>query len=316
MLQGSFASGRYTSTVLFVLSMLVMLAAYWLPEPAVSFVVEASDGGFPMHLLSLLLYVFAAVLLSRQTFFDRSVKWKGALYLWFAALSTFVNGDVSVAFASLLFMVSVMLLLFCQYSANPVGLFYTAFMLLGVLCFVTPYSLYLIPLYLLFCSITNTFSPRGVAASLLGLATPFWLVFGIVYVFPRVDVLLEPVIAGFVTVFDVNFLSFSLLNLLLLVFVLAVLLPAIYVFVGSASPSKPLLRRRLSFVIVANIYLLLLSGIIGGGAGFFYVCQLPFVAILASYLFAIKESKLSNVYFVLVNAMMLAIATHTLWLKL
>ena len=287
-----------------------------MPEPAVSFVVEASDGGFPMHLLSLLLYVFAAVLLSRQTFFDRSVKWKGALYLWFAALSTFVNGDVSVAFASLLFMVSVMLLLFCQYSANPVGLFYTAFMLLGVLCFVTPYSLYLIPLYLLFCSITNTFSPRGVAASLLGLATPFWLVFGIVYVFPRVDVLLEPVIAGFVTVFDVNFLSFSLLNLLLLVFVLAVLLPAIYVFVGSASPSKPLLRRRLSFVIVANIYLLLLSGIIGGGAGFFYVCQLPFVAILASYLFAIKESKLSNVYFVLVNAMMLAIATHTLWLKL
>ncbi len=316
MLQGSFASGRYTSTVLFVLSMLVMLAAYWLPEPAVSFVVEASDGGFPMHLLSLLLYVFAAVLLSRQTFFDRSVKWKGALYLWFAALSTFVNGDVSVAFASLLFMVSVMLLLFCQYSANPVGLFYTAFMLLGVLCFVTPYSLYLIPLYLLFCSITNTFSPRGVAASLLGLATPFWLVFGIAYVFPRVDVLLEPVIAGFVTVFDVNFPSFSLLNLLLHVFVLAVLLPATYIFVGSASPAKPLLRRRLSFVIVAEMYLLLLFCFVGGGAAFFYVCQLPFVAILASYLFAMKETKLSNVYFVLVNAMMLAIATHTLWLKL
>ena len=62
--------------------------------------------------------------------------------------------------------------------------------------------------------------------------------------------------------------------------------------------------------------MLLLSGIIGGGAGFFYVCQLPFVAILASYLFAMKETKLSNVYFVLVNAMMLAIATHTLWLKL
>ena len=121
---------------------------------------------------------------------------------------------------------------------------------------------------------------------------------------------------GFTAAFDVNFPSFSLLNLLLLVFVLAVLLPAIYVFVGSASPSKPLLRRRLSFIIVANIYLLLLSGIIGGGAGFFYVCQLPFVAILASYLFAMKETKLSNVYFVLVNAMMLAIATHTLWLKL
>ena len=319
MLQGSFASGRYTSTVLFVLSMLVMSASYWLPASDLSFVQLAEPAwmdGFVPHVVSVILYACVALLISRQIFFDRSVRWKGSLYLWFMALSTFVNGNPSVAFSSLLFMVSLVLLLFCQYSANPVGLFYTSFMLLGTLCFVTPYSLYLVPLYLLFCSITNTFSAKGVAASLLGLATPFWLVFGTAYVFSRIDVLLEPFMDGFTLALKVDFPSFSLLNLLLLVFVLAVLLPAIYVFVGSASPSKPLLRRRLSFVIVANIYLLLLSCIVGGGAGLFYVCQLPFVAILASYLFAMKETKLSNVYFVLVNAMMLAIATHTLWLKL
>lgn len=315
MLQGTFASGRYTSTVLFVLSMLVMLATYWFPVPAVSFVAEAPKGGFLMHLLSVLLYVIAAVLLSRQTFFDRSVKWKGALYLWFTALSTFVNGDVAIASASLLFMASMMLLFLCQHSANPVGLFYTSFMLLGTLCFVTPYSLYFIPLYLLFCSITNTFSPRGVAASLLGLATPFWFVFGVVYVFPSLDVLPELLSENFATVFDVHFPTFTLLDLLLLVFVLAVLLPATYTFVGSASPAKPLLRRRLSFVIVANIYLLLLYAIVGHGAGLFYMCLLPFVAILASYLFSMKETKLSNVYFVLVNAIMIAVATFELWLK-
>ena len=125
---------------------------------------------------------------------------------------------------------------------------------------------------------------------------------------------MEPLTNGVSGLIIVRLPEFSLLNILLLVFVLLVLLPAIFAFVGSTSPAKPLLRRRLSFVIVADIYLLLLSCMIDGAAGIFYVCQLPFVAILASYLFAKKETKLSNVYFVLVNTIILAIATCPLWL--
>ncbi|MBR5851754.1 MAG: hypothetical protein IKY73_04445 [Bacteroidaceae bacterium] len=317
MLQGSFASGRYTSTVLFVLSMLVIWAAHWLPESPASFAqpdVPAFMGGLASRAVSVLFYVLAAVLLSRQTFFDREVKWKGALYMWLVALSTFINGNPVTALSALLFMVSIILLFFCQYSADPVGPLFTAFLLLGVQSFITPLSLYFIPLYLLFFSMANVFSARGLAASVLGLATPFWLIMGTAYVFPDVNALMEPLTNGVSGLFVVALPGFSVLNILLLAFVLLVLLPGIFTFVGSTSPAKPLLRRRLSFVIVADIYLLLLSCVIDGAAGLFYVCQLPFVAILASYLFAKKETKLSNVYFVLINAVILAIATYPLWL--
>ena len=317
MLHGCFASGRYTSTVLFVLSLLVMLSAAWLPASVASVAqpaVPAFLGAFLSRAISALIYVLAAVLLSRQAFFDRGVKWLGALYLWFVAVCTFVNGNPVIAFAALLFLISIILLMFCQYSVNPVGLLFTSFMLLGALTFVTPYSLFFIPLYLLFCLLTNIFSARGMAASLLGLITPFWIVMGTAYLSPAVSNALKLFIEGVPEGFSIAFSGFTLLHLLLVVLVLAVLLPAVVAFVGSSSPAKPLLRRRISFVIVANVYLLLLFCIVGGGAGLFLVCQLPFVAILASYIFAKKETKMSNVYLIFINLIMVAIATQSLWL--
>ena len=318
MLHGSFANGRYTSTVLFVLSMLVLAATYWLPasvdalwQPQHPYFMS----GAVSRMLSVFIYILAALLLSRQTFFDRAVKWKGALYLWFVALSTFANGNATVAFAALLFLLSFVVLLFTQYATNTVGMLFTSFMLLGVLSFIVPHSLYFLPLYLLFCSMTNTLSVRGVAASLLGLLTPFWLVMGTAYVLPGVNVITESFMAALPAIFDVEFPSFSLPNMLLLIFELSVLLPAMFLFVGGTSPAKPLLRRRLSFITVAAVYLLLLCTIVSGGAQFFYTCQLPFVAILASYVLARKETKLLNIYFVILNVLMIAIATSPLWLN-
>ena len=318
MLHGSFANGRYTSTVLFVLSMLVLSAAYWLPasvdalwQPQHPYFMS----GAVSRMLSVFIYILAALLLSRQTFFDRDIKWKGGLYLWLVALSTFANGNAAVAFAALLFLFSFVLLLFAQYSADAVRLLYTSFMLLGVLSFVTPYSLYFLPLYVLFCSMTNTLSVRGVAASLLGLLTPFWLVMGTAYVLPGVNVITESFMAALPAIFNVEFPSFSLPNMLLLIFELSVLLPAMFLFVGGTSPAKPLLRRRLSFITVAAVYLLLLCTIVSGGVPFFYACQLPFVAILASYVLARKETKLLNIYFVILNVLMIAIAISPLWLN-
>ena len=313
MLHGAFANGRYTSTVLVVLSMLVFVAAYWLPVSSYAVGHPSAMGGVVSHILSVLLYFLSAFVLSRQSFFDSNVRWKGALYLWFAALSTFVNGDAAMAFVAFLFLLSFVLLFFAQNCAEPTGPLFTSFMLLGVQAFVAPCSIWFIPLFLLFCYMTNTLSVRGVAASLLGLLTPFWLVLGTAYVFPAANSITESFLTGLPVIFDVEFPAFSLLNVLLLLFVLAVLLPSLFLFVGSSSPAKPMLRRRLSFVAVACVYMLLLSLVIGGGAHFFYICQLPFVAILASYVLARKETKLLNLYFVVLNVLMSAVATYQLW---
>ena len=317
-LLGRFATGRFTPAILFVLSLLLMLSAFWLPASGVPVQLPKEPsflGGVMPRLVSVLLYAFSAMIISAQTFFDRRVRWVGALYLCMVAVLLFANGNSILALSSLLVVLSLVILFACQHSANPIGLLYTAFMILGIITFVTPFVLYLVPLYLAYCFFVNIFSPRGLLASLLGLLTPFWLVLGTEYVLSGNGALADNVIAGINTAFSFSTGGKSLLSIILLAFALLLMLPAITTFIGSAFPAKPFLRRRLSFIMVADAYLLLLCCIVGDGAVLFYFWQLPCLAVLAAYLFSGKETKLMNVYFIFINIILVAIATQMLWLK-
>lgn len=317
-LHGCFASGRYTPVLMFAFSLLLMLSAFWLPASAVPVQLPREFsflGGTVSRLVAILLFAVSATVLSVQTFFDRRVRWVGALYMWMVAISLFGNGNSVLALVSLLFVLSLALLLYCQLGMNPVRLLFTSFMLLGFMAFVSPYALLLLPLYVSFSFFANIFSPRGLVASLLGLVTPFWLILGAEYVFSGSGELAGYIAGGFASALDVSSVNHSFSALLLLALALLLLLPAIVTFVGSASPAKPLLRRRLSFIMVADAYLLLLCCIMGDGAAIFYFLHLFCQAVLASYLFSGKETKSMNLFFIFVNIIMVAIATEALWLK-
>lgn len=318
-LHGRFVSGRYTPVILVVMSSLLMLSAIWFPGLAASEIMQPSEPSFlgsaVSRILSAMLFALAAFVISRQTFFDRRANWKGALYLWLVAISLFANGNIVIALVSLLYVLSLALLFACQHSVAPVGQLFASFMLLGILALVTPFSLYLIPLHIAFIFFANIFSFRNIAASILGLATPFWLVMGSAYVFPQVGELSRAFTDGLPLLSVFSAPEYSTFSLLVLVLVILLLFPAAVTFVGSPLPSKPLLRRRLSYIIVTNIYLLLLSCFVVGGGALFYFLMLPGLAVTASYIFSMKVTRLSNLFFIIVNVIMLAIATHTLWLK-
>lgn len=272
-------------------------------------------GGVAPRIVSVLLYAATAVVISALTFFDRRVRWVGALYLCMVSILLFANGNSILALSSLLVVLSLVMLFTCQYGINPVGLLYAAFMVLGFNAFVSPYALYLVPLFLAFCFYVNIFSPRGLVASLLGLLTPVWLILGTEYVFSGDGVLADYLVSGITAAFAFSANGHSILFLLLLAFALLLMLPAITIFVGNAYPAKPFLRRRLSFIMMADAYMLLLCYFVSGGAILFYFWQLPFLAVLAAYIFSEKETRLINVYFIFINVIMVAIATQSLWLR-
>ena len=70
---------------------------------------------------------------------------------------------------------------------------------------------------------------------------------GTAYVFPRANGIWDSFVTMLPAVADVDFAGLTFVHLLVLLLVLAVLLPSVFAFVGSASPAKPLLRRRLTF---------------------------------------------------------------------
>ena len=58
---------------------------------------------------------------------------------------------------------------------------------------------------------------------------------------------------------------------------------------------------------------MLLSWLSGDDFGLYYVWRMPGIAILASYVLTVKMNKFTNVYFVFINLLWLAVAALSIW---
>lgn len=303
-------SGRRTSLVLQLLSVAVWAAGYFLltPEDRVQWSSESL-----WQILAFACYAAAALFVNGFHLFERRVHWLAAVYMWLVALSLHAHANMVYAVSSLLFVVSLTLLFACVQADDTRRSLYSAFAMVGLSAFLTPMHLYLLPLFIIYMFIANIFSIKNFVAALLGVFTPFWLFFGTVYVFPEAAAVLKLFKDGAGQLFVFELAEPSLLLLAASVLELMLLLPAVAIFAGSSSPAKPLLRRRLQFIMVLNFSLLLLSWVVSENFGLFYMWCLPGVAILGSYLFTARISRVMNIYFALVNILWILLAVYSVW---
>lgn len=311
-LQRKFVAGRFTPIVLLCASLCMWVGALFITTAPVT---GAALFGYEwLSVVAVLLcFVAAAALLGSFTLFERRVRWLPALFLWLASLSLFLHGHVAIAFSVLLMVVIVAQLFRCQVAGNQERMLYALFLAVGTATLLSPAFLLLSPLFVVASSAGSRLGAKKLLAMLLGFVTPFWLLFGTTYVFPSLDFLIESFLMTVKELFVVDFFSFSLFRVVMLLVELSVLLPSVAIFVGSSLPGKPLLRRRLVFIYSFYVYLLLLSFVFDGYE-LFYALRLPWLAIMASYLFVFKINRLSNIYFIILNIAWLAIAPICVWL--
>lgn len=271
--------------------------------------------GIYAHIVSFLCYVAVAALLGNLMLFGQRVRWLATLFLWLVAVSLSLHTSVVIAFSTLLFMVAVAMLFACQPGEAQEGRLYTAFAFLGLAILLLPQFALLLPMFVAYMFIVNVFGFKRLLAAILGLATPFWLLYGGVYVFPDAEFLLFPFIAGVEHLFDFDIAEPTVLRVLLLIMELSVLLPAAAVFASSSVPGKPLLRRRLLFLMLTNIFLLLLSWLSEPLFALLYAWRMPGIAVFASYMFQIKVNKAYNIYFIYINILLSAVAAVSVWVN-
>ena len=316
-LQGHFVSGRYTPITLLLLSLTVWgIGVFALPGTPIT-ICEGVEPGvaspFLSNAVSLVCTVLCAFLLSPLHFSERRVHWLTALFLWIASLSLFTHTNVLWSVSAPISVLLLRMLFVCRPEVRVEGLLFAAFATLGFASLLMPQFLLLLPLGITYMSMMNVMGVKRIMAAILGLVTPLWLVYGTVYVYQPADVLLIPLNAGIHSLMSVSFAEPLPIRLLLTFADLAVLLPAVVLFAGSPVPGKPILRRRLEFLMLACVWLMLLSWLYGNDFGLFYVWRLPAIAILASYILTLKVNKATNVYFVFINLLWLAVAAFSIW---
>ena len=317
-LHRTFVSSRNTPLFLLVISLAFMLPTLIVSSPVVelpSMVVGDVSATPFTKLLSVLIYAVAAFVMSLQNFFENRVRWMATVFIWLVAMSVFPLDNCYVALSVLLYVVSFSVLILSQNSGAPVQVIYAAFAIVGFASLLTPLFLYLLPPFLLFSIYTQLLGPRGLIAAFLGIATPYWLLFGGEYVFSGLQCVTEPFLSALDNTFSFTLPHLNLVDILLLAISLTVLLSAVAIFFGRTSLAKPLLRRRISYLMWQNLYLLLLACFVEQAWLVLYSWSLPAQAVLLAFVFSGKPTKVSNICFVLTCIYMLAVAVYSLWLR-
>lgn len=315
-IQGRFVTGIFTMPVLLscalALWLFVAIAGEFRDDVLSS---SAPSCNFLTRSLSLLCYMAVAFILNHLLLFERRVGWLMSLYMWLIALSMHVSYDFHVAFSAMALAASVAVLFSCQVTVEHERVLFAVFALIGSVSLLTPVFLLILPVLVSFTFISNTITVKRGFAMLLGLLTPFWLIFGASYVYEPVRMLfsgMQGFFAGgiFMVALPPSHILLSIAAELL------VLVPASVFFFSSSSPGKPILRKRLCFILLLNSYMMLLSFLLPLHCELLYACRIPGTAVLMSYLFIQKITKLSNIYFIFVNLFWVSFASYSLWMGL
>lgn len=315
-LQKKFVSGMYTPAVLMVVALALWGCNAFIVAPTgdsgTTFFGPLS-GTYLSSFLTLFFYVVPFFVLRSLDLFENRLRFMPALFMLFAVSFPLPN-DCVHAFTLLLFMLAVAQIFRAQQCRFAERILFSSFALLACASLLQPQALLLFAPFLAFMFYSNLFSIKHMLSAMLGALMPFWFAFGIAYVFPSAKVLLAPFMTlsgGFFSFVDVEI---SYMLLLLAAFEALVYIPAIMKFTSSSIPAKPQLRRRMIFVITMNLYLLVLSALACQSASLFYLWRLPGLAILCSYVISFKFTKLTNLYFILLNIVVLAVAIYNLCL--
>ena len=306
-------SGRTTPVWLFTASLLL-----WVVRVVADALLGAEmtlAGYFVPLLLSLLCYVAATVILDVSFLFERRVRWLSAMFMWLAAVSSFICGVGLEALAVLFLAIVVYRLFACKQGDEAAYSLFSVFITVGLASLILPQFILLLPVFMVYALLSARGGIRGFLAMLLGFSFPYLLVGGVDYLFPGIvpwKFMGEGI--GYLHALSLRMpVWYQVVPILLQ---LLVLVPFTVIFMNSTVPGKPFLRRRLVFLIYLNVALLLLSLLYNDDSRLYYMMSLPTAAVMMGYIFTIKVSKPMNWFFVVVNILWFSLFPFGLCLKL
>ena len=183
-MQARFVSGRTTPVWLFTASLLL-----WVVRVVADALLGAEmtlAGYFVPLLLSLLCYVAATVILDVSFLFERRVRWLSAMFMWLAAVSSFICGVGLEALAVLFLAIVVYRLFACKQGDEAAYSLFSVFVTVGLASLILPQFILLLPVFMVYALLSARGGVRGFLAILLGFSFPYLLVGGVDYLFPGI----------------------------------------------------------------------------------------------------------------------------------
>ena len=313
-LQRRFVTGRLTLIFLLSASLLLWIATAFLGTGSVANVsmptaLPAWMGG----VLSFVAYMAVAYITNSFVVIEGRVSWVGGVLMWLTALFAFLQKGLLLPLSLLALSVVLSVVISCFKRPGIQLWVYSAFALLSLLTLFVPCAAYLFVLFIVYMVLTEVISIRNILAATLGVLTPVWILFCLSLRFSSIETLLNVSMQNVADVAQLSLLQFTPQITALMIVEAIVMFPCAVSFARSASPAKPLMRKMLTFFITMGIFLWLLSFVKGDDFSLLFAWRLPSLSIMMAYLFTVKINRLTNIYFILVNILFIAVAVLELW---
>ena len=314
-LQKRFVTGRFTLAVL-LSGALLLWVIYALSGASNS----ADDVDVLLLLprwlrctLSFAVYMAVAYIANSFVVIESRTPWLGGVLMWLTGLCFFAQESLFLPLSLLAFTVVLSVLLSCFRRPNVQLWVYSAFALLSFLTLFVPCAVYIFPLALVYMATTSVINVRNILSALLGLFTPVWVFYCLSFAVDGVSLFYDASLQKVADAVQLSLLPFTPYNVSLLVAEAVVMFPCAVVFARSSSPAKPLMRKMLTFFIMTGIFLWVLSFVRGNDFSLLFTWRLPSLSIMMAYLFTLKVNRFTNIYFIVVNILYIAVAALGIW---
>ncbi len=315
-----FVTGRYTAISLLVASLLLwLLGLFFSVDEVVTsgqliFSGLSISAGWVGYLLSFPIFVLVAYILNSLVILETRTPWLASLFLYLLSMNFYLHGNIQLAISLLFFIFSITMLSTCIVYDGVERRVYSIFLLIASSALIFPQFIYLIPIFFLYLFIAEIFKIKTLFAALLGFVTPFWLLFGSEYIYPKLNFITRYFISGVSELFVLHSnCSLTIAQILFMSIEMMLIIQSVWLLVATSNPAKPVMRRMLSLFVITNIYLWTLSWFVAHNYDMFLMWRLPGTALMLAYVITVKITKLSNIYFVILNVLLLLVAFFGLW---
>jgi len=236
------------------------------------------------------------------------------IYGWIATSLLFLHPFNWENFIPLIFILAVYQL-FCSYeSPSPTNPVYHAFLLISLGSLILPQ--FIVFAFLLWISMIpfRAMNLKSFIASLIGLVTPYWFLFGYAFYFDQMPLFLFP-LQEMIHLYPIGYSSLTLTEFISWGIVTLWLLISSIHYLQISFMDKTRTRIYHSFLVYAGWWVTLLSILQPIHLYVWIPIQLICMAFLSGHLFTLTRNRFSGIFFVITFVVFILLTVYNLWMQ-
>ena len=295
------ATGRLTLPVVILLSLFLWIISTQSWTELGSLAIIAATGYLMIEMNT------AFFLIRTRTAFQVCIYWYSMASLYFLHPFDWTQ------FVPLLLVLAMFQLFHSYESSSAPTWIYHGLLFIGIASLAFPQIIYFVPLFLIGTLSFQSLNAKGLMASVLGLSTPYWFLFGHAFYHDQMHLFYAP-LQELCHFYPISYQAIPNHVLVEWGFITCLLLITSIHYLLVSYQDKTRTRTYLSFIVAISIWTTIFIALQPHHIYTLLPVQLIGTSYLAAHLFTLTRNRFSNIFFLVIILIYITLTSYNLWM--